>query len=228
MQEKTNLLQEVVIRTKAKNATEELDKRLSSGLFSSGNETIFDFVNEDQTSAQAYTNILDWLQGRVAGFSTVEQNGETLPLIRGTVAQVFLDEMPVEANTLNGLSVSDIAMIKVIKGVTIASRGGNGAIAIYTRRGGMNSKSNAPSLPNNILAGYRKQPLPFTPDYADENSKRTEDKREILFRRSLLYPDAKQKGEILFYNNDSAKSYRVTVTGFTADGRLVYADKIIQ
>jgi hypothetical protein len=230
LNEKEKVLEEVVVYAQARNLTRELERELGSGLFSSGgSETIFDFINEDQTSAQGYTNILEWLYGRVPGFSTRLQDDTVIPLLRGAPAQVFLDEMPVDNEVLSGLSASNIAMIKVIRGFSLGSRGGNGAIVIYTRKGNMNSKFSTPSLPNNILTGYQKQPDFFSPDYRMENLRSTPDQREILFRSTLLYPaNATLTAPVKFYNNDRARQYRLLVTGFTNDGKLVYLDQLIQ
>lgn len=227
--EKEKTLEEVVIRTRARKETEELDKQLSSGLFSSADAMIFDFVNENQTAALGYTNILQWLEGRVPGYQTSNVNGELVPFLRGAPTQIYLDEMPVEAGLLAGFSASDIAMIKVIRGIFLGGRGGgNGAIAIYTKRGGMNQKFLTPSLPNNILVGYSK-PLPlFSPDYSG-SAPAVSDQRQILFRSTALYPTVNSiQAPIQFYNSDRAKQYRILVTGFTSNGEVVFADKLIQ
>ncbi|HAO27560.1 MAG TPA: hypothetical protein DCQ68_07540 [Chryseobacterium indologenes] len=53
-------IEQIKLVGKKKDPKEELDKQLSTGMFSSGNSTIFDFVNEDQHTSGA-VNILDWL-----------------------------------------------------------------------------------------------------------------------------------------------------------------------
>ena len=45
---------------------EKLNNEYCSGLFKTHDGTIIDLVNENE-SAKSYTNILEWLQGRVAG-----------------------------------------------------------------------------------------------------------------------------------------------------------------
>ncbi len=228
--EKSKMMQEVVIRTKAKNPTEELDKKLSSGLFSSIDTKIFDFVNEDQTSAFGYSNILEWLQGRVAGFSIAYENGTPVPQIRNSRVSVYLDEFQVEPAQLNGVSPSDIAMIKVIKGSFAGGfgGGGGGAVVVYTRRGDMGPRNTGPSLPTNSIVGYKK-PLVFPSlDYSQDLNKDAKDERFILYRNTLPQPNTTmQKATLRFYNNDSAKQYRLLITGFTQDGRVVYLDKVI-
>ena len=222
-------MKEVIVRAKAKSATEELDEKLSSGMFSSGDATIFDFVNKEETSINGYSNILEWLRGRVPSFTLMQQDGDFIPMIRGSVVQVFLDEMPVDPGTLAIINPNDIAMLKVFRGMFAGSTGGGGAIAVYTRRGGMTARtSSTPSMPNNTLVGYPQQPVLFSPDYSQEGLPGITDQREILFRKTVLYPSEQSfSAPIRFYNSDTAKRYRIVITGFTSDGQLVYLDKVI-
>lgn len=122
-------------RVSHKSRSEVLNEQYTSGLFKTANGTIFDIENEN---VQAYFNILDWLEGRVAGLQVfVSRGGSRIPVIRGSVAAVFVDEMRMDPSFLNSLSTNDVAMIKVIKGPFAGGVGnsGGGAIAIYTFKG---------------------------------------------------------------------------------------------
>ena len=118
---------------RVKSPKELLNDRYTSGLFKNAEGTIFDIENE---TLGAYFNILDWLEGRVAGLQVfVSGSGVRVPVIRGSVATIFVDEMRMDAPFLNALPVNDIAMIKVIKGPfagAVGNGGGGGTIAIYT------------------------------------------------------------------------------------------------
>ena len=119
-------------RSNSKSPKELLNDRYASGLFKNAEGTIFDIENE---TLGAYINILDWLEGRVAGLQVfVSGSGVRVPVIRGSVATIFVDEMRMDALFLNALPVNDIAMIKVIKGPFAGAigNGGGGTIAIYT------------------------------------------------------------------------------------------------
>jgi len=119
----------------SKSPKEILNDQYASGMFKNAEGTIFDIENEN---VQAYFNILDWLQGRVAGLQVyVSRSGTRVPVIRGSVATIYVDEMRLDVSFLNSLSVNDIAMIKVIKGPFAGAigNGGGGVIAIYTIRG---------------------------------------------------------------------------------------------
>lgn len=115
---------------------EKLNKEYCSGLFNTPDATYFDLLTET-ANASSYLNILDWLQGRVAGLQIYTlRNSSRVPYIRNNRATVYVDEMPVDPGFLNVLPVADIAMIKVIKGPFAGSMAGlGGAIAMYTIKG---------------------------------------------------------------------------------------------
>lgn len=121
--------------SRPKSQTEILNDQYASGMFKSADGTVFDIENEN---VQAYFNILDWLEGRVAGLQVfVSRSGVRVPVIRQSIATIYVDEMRMDASFLNSLSVHDIAMIKVIKGPFAGAigNGGGGVIAIYTLKG---------------------------------------------------------------------------------------------
>ena len=116
---------------------EKLNDEYCSGVFKTYDGTIIDLVNENET-AKSYLNILEGLQGRVAGLQIYyTRYGLPVPFIRNTRASIFVDEMPVDAGYVNNLPVPDIAMIKIIKQPFVGAigNGGGGVIAIYTLKG---------------------------------------------------------------------------------------------
>jgi hypothetical protein len=118
----------------SKSRKEILNEQYAGSMFKNAEGTIIDVENEN---VQGYLNILDWLNGRVAGLQIyISRSGVRVPVIRGSTATIFIDEMQMDASYLNVLSVNDIAMIKVIKGPFAGAigNGGGGTIAIYTIR----------------------------------------------------------------------------------------------
>ena len=113
-------------------AEQKLNEQYCTGLFKSTQGTILDL--ENSPGAGAYSNILDWLEGRVAGLKVYKKrSGTRIPYIRNQVASIFVDEQQVNASYLNSFPASDIAMIKVIRSPFFGgSNAGAGAIAIYT------------------------------------------------------------------------------------------------
>lgn len=124
--------------SQAKTKEELLNEQYCSGLFNTANAVYFDFLDDRvNSSAVAYLNVLDWLQGRVAGLQIYNtKNNLRIPVIRSQRAAVYVNEIRMDYDYLNMLPVTDIAMIKVIKGPFAGGWGGaGGAIAIYTIRG---------------------------------------------------------------------------------------------
>lgn len=230
--EKITDIEEVVIKGQKKDKTKKLNSELSSALFKSANEQIFDFVNDPQ--AQGSTNILQWLQGRVAGLQIQSENGTYTPYLRGQKVGIYLDEMPIEANQIAGLSVSDIAMIKVIKGFFAGGfGGGSGAVAIYTRRGGSTGSITDPSKPSQLrqitLNGYD-QEAPFNnPNYENQSFKDiSQDTRSVLYWNPYLEVQEKEPTNVQFYNNDDAKNYKVIIIGFDRNNDTpIYYNEIL-
>lgn len=225
-------IEEVKLKGQKKNLSTKLNNQLSSSLFKSGNEVVFDFVNDNNNSASS--NILQWLQGRVAGLEIQSQGGNYIPMLRGSRVGMYLDEMPADASYISSIAISDIAMVKVIKGYFAGGfGGGNGAIAIYTRRGGISGSPDTSAKPTMLkkisLKGYQKE-IPFiSPDYSNEGFKSiSQDVRSVLFWN----PDVEIKQEpakIQFYNNDEAKSYKIIIMGYDKENYIpVYYNEIVK
>lgn len=113
--------------------SEKLTTDYCSPLFKYAEGTI---ITVPYQTMGCYNNILNWLDGRVAGLQIYySRQNDPVPFIRGIQAAIFVDEMPVSADFLETLSAYDIAFIKVIKEPFAGSIGNNSAIAIYTLRG---------------------------------------------------------------------------------------------
>ena len=125
-------LAQINLSKNSKSHNEILNDQYASGMFKNAEGTIIDVENEN---VQTYLNILDWMHGRVAGLRIyVSKNGVKVPVIRGSVASIYVNEMRMDPSFLNALPVNDIAMSKVIKGPFAGAigNGGGGVIAIYT------------------------------------------------------------------------------------------------
>jgi len=128
--------QKRIVQLKTKE--EILNETYCSGLFNTLHADYFDFMDDGvNASAMGYQNILDWLQGRVAGLRIVTtRNNLRIPVIRNQIAGVYVNEMWMGYDFLSMLPVTDIAMVKIIKGPFAGGwSGAGGAIAIYTIRG---------------------------------------------------------------------------------------------
>jgi hypothetical protein len=208
-------IEEIKLKGEVKNKTKKLNDELSSPQFKSVNEQVFDFVNE--TSMMTSNNILKWLQGRVAGLTIQMQRGSYTASLRGAQVGIYLDEMLVDPSQVDNISTSDIAMVKVIKGFFAGGfgGGGNGAIAIYSRRGASSEKIVSSKLRQITLTGYDKE-APFeAPSYENEKFKGVaQDTRSVLYWNSFLEALPEESSKVQFYNNDDAKKYKVIIIGY--------------
>ncbi len=217
--EKATLIEEVKLIQSKKDKTRELNEKLSGPLFQGANETIFDFVNDNNNSAQGSMNILQWLQGRVAGLSLEMDMGNYVPKLRGSTVNIYLDEMRIDPSQVNTISTSDIAMVKVIKDFFAGGFGGSGAIAIYTRRGGITGSVSNSSIPSKLkqitLNGFDKETPFVSPIYGNDNfNSISQDLRSTLYWNPYLQVQPKEPTTVQFFNNDDAKSYKVIIMGF--------------
>lgn len=225
--EKETQIEEVKITAKKVDKKAELEKELSSGRFSSINATIFDLVN-DNKDAIGSQNILQWLQGRAAGLTfTMDQSGNLVPSIRGSQANLFLDEMPVDASMISSIPVSNIAMVKVLKDGGLVSN----AVAIYTKRGNMVSEDDKKDEKVNklVLKGYDKSVEFELPDITGDGYKRiSKDTRETLYWNPSLSEDGGLAPRAKFFNNDEAKNRRIIIISFDKNDRLLYYDEVVK
>lgn len=219
----------VEIQATKKDPKEELNKELATGMFNSMNSTILDLVNENQ-DAQAYTNIFQWMTGKVAGVQiSPDGQGNYTATIRGQQAKIYLDEVPIDPSQVKDISVSNIAMVKVIKDSGLL---GN-AIAIYTKRGDMKSatqpKNEMPTDNFAVLNGYS-IPNPFIlPDVAGDSYKKiTDDTREVLFWNPEFIVSNGNAPTIKFFNNDHPGNLQIIVISFDKDSNPMYYDGPLQ
>lgn len=227
---KGKVLETVTIKAKTKLPVDILDEKYTSGLFSGGDSYQFDLLHDP--NAVNSINIFNYLQGKVAGLQ-VDASG-TPPSLqwRGSTPQIYLNEMPVDANTISSLSIADVAYIKVLRPPFFGGSGGGagGAIAIYTRRGGDTKSAPGKGLNSNTVTGYNSMREFYSPNYSNFNT--DNDKRDI---RTTLYWNPQvittrynNKATFTFYNNDISNGFHVVIEGMTRDGRLVHIDNVMQ
>jgi hypothetical protein len=232
--EKITDIEEVTIKGSKKAKTQKLNEQLSSSLFKSINEQVFDFVNENQY-AQSSSGVLQWLQGQVAGLEIQSQGGNYIPYMRGGKVDLYLDEMKIDAGQASSISMSDIAMVKVIKGSFAGGfgGGGNGAIAIYSRRGGITGSISNSTIPSSLkqitLNGYSKE-TPFNnPIYDNINFKGIlHDIRSVLYWNPYFETSPNTSSVIQFFNNDDAKAYKIIVIGFDNNETPLYYSETLK
>lgn len=227
---KGKVLATVTIKGKSTSPLEELDKRYTSGLFSGGDAREFDLLNDPFRNTSL--DIFQYLQGKVAGLQINTTTNPPTLTYRGGTPQLYLDEMPATADLLSTLSVNNVAYVKVFQPPFMGAAGGgaNGAIAIYTRKGGDQKQEPGKGLSNNMVSGYTIIRQFYSPNYdsftADDEKK---DLRTTLYwNPSVVTTPGNNKVLLKFFNNDVTESFRVIIEGMTKDGRLAHVEQMME
>jgi len=233
--QKVTTLTTVTKTARVKTDKEKLEERYASGLFSGGDAYTYDLVNDNLASA--YPDIFTYLQGKVPGLqiTTGQGPGGTASLSwRGGRPSLYLNEMQADAQQLQSIPVTDIALVKVFRpGSGVGFGGGSGGtIAIYTKRGGDEKRSdpNIKGLERAILIGYSMPKEFYSPNYLENNPlNETEDLRTTLYWKPFVLTDKDTKHvSVDFFNNDITKKFRVVLEGFNEEGKLTHIEQIVQ
>ena len=136
-------------------------------------------------------------------------------------------------STLSTTNVTDVAYIKVFRPPFFGSVGGgsNGAIAIYTRKGGDEIQPKGKGLPYKVLIGYTIQKEFYSPDYGsfDNKNYNDQDVRTTLYWNPMILTNKENHTVRLhFYNNDITKGFRLIMEGMSADGKLTHIEKVLE
>lgn len=219
---KTVYLKEVNVNATKVKPEETTEKRYTSGMFSGGDGYTFDLTKENPIAL----NVFQYLQSKVAGLQiTGDLNNPSLSW-RGGKPGLYLNEMQSDVSMLGTLSIQDIALIKVFRPPFMGGFGGaNGAIAVYTKKGGDNAPKNDPSIRGFKLykkAGYTIVKQFYSPDYSVKKEVHAlPDKRLTLYWNPNVAVDTlTHTARIQFYNNDFTKRFRVVVEGIGDDGSV--------
>ena len=169
-----------------------------------------------------YNNVFDIIKGRVPG---VMVSGNQIQ-IRGpnsfylsTEPLYLIDDVPVDANAIAALNPQDVERIEILKGPSSAiygSRGANGVIAIYTKRGKYIKKG---VLESQILGFYRPREF-YSPKYETRFDYMKADDRITLFWAPVIKLDSIGQAEAVFYSSDVRGTFDVTIEGVTFNGEI--------
>jgi hypothetical protein len=224
------------VRHREKTDAEKLDEKYSSGMFSGGDATVMDLINDP--FAAAMPDIFTYLQGKVAGLQiTPGQGPGGTPSLswRGGKPSLYLNEMQVQTDQLQNIPVTDIAMVKIFRpGSGVGFGGGaGGVIAVYTKKGGDEKATDDPNfkgLDHAILIGYAMPKEFYSPNYLENSPlNEAEDLRKTLYWKPYVLTDKDTKRVTIdFFNNDITRKFRVVLEGFNEEGKLTHIEQIIQ
>lgn len=224
---RTILLNEVTITANRIPKEETTEERYTSGMFKSDNGYTFDLTDK----TLPYTNILQFLMGRVPGLMIGPNPASPSVRWRGGTPGFFLDEIPVSVEEIMNVPVDDIALVKVYRPPFMGGFGGaDGAIAIYTRRGGDRNFDPGAGFLKKPLVGYTIVRQFYSPDYSvDKKVNELADNRATLYWDPLLKTDSTTHDlKISFYNSDITKRLRIIVEGITSNGKIARIEKLVE
>lgn len=212
-------LEGVTIQAKAKDVTKELNKTLSSPIFTEPGEIIFDFINK--YTDEAGSGIVEWLEGKVPGYSI--EGG--VAYMRNSPMGLYINEFAADYTQLSSYAVTDIALVKVLRNA-FALGSSAPVLVIYTKTGNSFKVDPAARIKNTRITGYPKLDKFKIADYSDEKYIPKNDLRSVLYWNTTWIPQSDTQ-EIRFYNNDLAKKFRLVIMGFSKDGIPVFLEKEI-
>ena len=185
-------------------------------------------------SDYTYTNIFDYLEGKVPGITV---NGDQISIRGGGSPLFLLDGMEVsdfppgsgsDVREIRSIHMSEIEKVEILKsGVNMAifgSKGGNGVIAIYRKTTDPNhgeSRYIKGRISQRIKGFYRERKF-YSPKYTLENIH-----DEMPDYRPTLYwnPDLSfenGKSVIDFFTSDDIAQYLVFVEGISKNGKICF------
>lgn len=225
---KVQTLATVEVIAQQKSKKEKMEAEYTSGLFTGDGTT---FIMEDDPFAASAQNVFNYLQGKVAGLQVSMAGGTPTLSWRGGTPSLYLDQMQMDVSALQGIPMSDVALIKVFRPPFFGGFGGGsgGAIAVYTKRGNAGNQ-NVKGLDAATIHGYSNIKEFYSPNYSiSDPSQPADDVRTTLYWNPFVFTDKSNRRVLFtFYNNDITKKIRVIVEGCNADGKLTRMEKVFE
>ena len=251
-------LKTITVRAVVKNHIDSLLEKYATGFFANplAWAKTFDFTSDD-IAKTLDENIIDYLNGKVAGLSYYYNNGEPLiywrysNLIMGLSAAeqiklnapaFFLNEQLLNVGNegyddairlLSGIRVADIAIIRVFQpgmNPLVPENGPHGSIAIYLKNGTEEQKPNTQVyFRKSSILGFNKMP---SFDQNRDDKKKMDNQSSVpitlFWNPSLMVDTVTHQATISFGHMDSVKHYQVMAMGLSNDGSMVILNKIIE
>jgi hypothetical protein len=167
----------------------------------------------DNPALENLQHPLDLVKGRVAGVQ-VWGSGDTWSILIQGVSSInssvepliMVDDIPIPIEGLSSIPVLEIESVSVWKGPDAAifgSRGANGVLGFYTKRGKVQSSTTNQSDHPPVPSGYQLEKEFYSPKYeAQDPPQPRPDRRVTLFWVPDVQTDSTGRATVLFYNHD--------------------------
>ena len=225
---------QVVAKRKDSLSTNE---KYATGPFTKEARITFDFIKTPPKN-QLNQGVVDFVRQNVQqiqynGSGFVSRKNFSLGGGGAWPVTIFLDNTSTSIGNLQGLFMSEVAMIKFYEtgffGTGTTSSGGT--IAVFMKRGDdLGQKESQPAnLPFFTVNGYSVSKEFYRPDYSVPNlAPVTSDRSSTLYWNPAVRPSGNdQKINIDYYTNDLPGKIRIVAEGFDAAGKLIHLEKII-
>ena len=182
---------------------------------------------------ERYFNILDYLQGRVAG---VLVTGDEVR-IRGAAGNPLLivDGIDTDWSDMINIPMGDIDKIEILKtGFSTSvygSRGGDGVIAVLTKMGKGEWENNWERIIHGRamanVNGYQQPREFYSPKYGPENIEdaRPDNRPTLLWNPEVVVENGEAKIE--FFTADNLARYHIFVEGISKNGKICLGTSLI-
>lgn len=180
----------------------------------------------DNTALENLQHPLDLVKGRVAGVQVWGSVDTWSILIQGVSSinssvepLIMVDDIPIPIEGLSSIPVLEIESVSVWKGPDAAifgSRGANGVLGFYTKRGKVQSSTPNQSDHPSVPIGYQIEKEFYSPKYeAQEVTQPRPDRRVTLFWAPDIQTDSSGKASIKFYNHDLETEIHGVIEGIS-------------
>jgi outer membrane receptor protein involved in Fe transport len=195
-------------------------------LYGATGGTVIDFAN--LPLAQSGLNILQLLQGRVAGLTISGNPPNMTAQIRGGGSPLFiLDGMRTDIDLISSIPSADVQSVEVFKGPEAAIFGNGssgGVIAIYTKRADPNYKGKdlppAPGIATVKLPGFYAAREFYQPRYNALLTNPPADPRtSTLYWNPRVRTNANGQAELHFFTADGGGTFQAVAEGVSVDGQ---------
>lgn len=192
----------------------------------------------DIPGAVSYPNVFELIRGRFAGVQVSGQGASYNVIIRGissitgsTQPLFLLNNIPLpDGDAILSIPVTDIERVEIVKGAASAgvygSRGANGVIAVYTKRGpGDYTDVPAAGVAVRQLPVYHRAREFYAPRYeANRQTDKPDPRATTLYWQPRLTVPVSGRARVSFYTADQAGTFRASVEGVSLAGQPATAE----
>jgi len=193
-------------------------------------------IEADQLPMAPSGNILEVLQGRVAGLQvTPSGQNQFRAVIRGQGTPLYLlDGIPVDESIMQSINQFDISRVEILKSPgnvgIYGGRGGGGVIALFTKRGPteMDEPETGDHLIVQRVGGFSKTRQFYSPKYGENTGPGVTDIRSTIYWNPNVKTNENGIAKINFFTADRSSLYRVIAEGISDKGEVGQAEMILE